>query len=162
MNHESPIPSANTRPGSHGNRRSLGNAPAALRHGVQFPDKVFGLHEMARNGHRLTLLGRERIDGIDYYALELTLSDGFVTRYYMDPTSWLLTRGREERALHPDIDPVKRTIEARNADYRKVGGLLYAFAATEVDLSTGQTLQTATTMEIRLNPDLPDGLFQRP
>src|SRR6476469_6585849 len=48
-------------------------AAAALRHGVQLPGKLFGLHELKKRGDRLELGGREKIDGIDYYVLRLTL-----------------------------------------------------------------------------------------
>src|SRR5438045_4355633 len=63
-------------------------AAAALRHGVQLPGKLFGLHELKKRGDRLELVGREKIDGIDYYVLRLTLSDGYTTSFYVDPDSW--------------------------------------------------------------------------
>jgi hypothetical protein len=39
-------------------------ATAALRHGIELPGKLFGLHELKRRGHRIELAGRENIDGI--------------------------------------------------------------------------------------------------
>ena len=60
-------------------------ATAALRHGVEFPGKLFGLHELRQRGHRLDLAGREKIDGTDYYALRFRLNDGYTTTLYVDP-----------------------------------------------------------------------------
>src|SRR3954447_20736499 len=57
-------------------------ATATLRHGVELPGHLFGLHEMRQRGHRLDLIGTETIDGINYYALRLTLSDGYATTLY--------------------------------------------------------------------------------
>jgi hypothetical protein len=83
----------------------------ALRHSAQLPTNVLGLHEMAAHGHRLDLAGREEIDGILCFAVDLTLDDGFRTRYFVDPKSFLVTRSRVRKALHPDNDPTPTTIE---------------------------------------------------
>src|ERR687892_2365015 len=71
--------------------------------------KLFGLHELQRRGHRVDLTGRERIDGIDYCALRITLNDGYTTTLYVDPKSWLVTRRRDFRPLHVDVDPTPTT-----------------------------------------------------
>jgi hypothetical protein len=82
-------------------------ATTALRHGVELPGKLFGLHELRQRGHRVDLASRERIDGTDYYALRITLNDGCTTTLYLDPKSWLITRRRDVRPLHVDIDPTQ-------------------------------------------------------
>src|SRR5205085_2780369 len=74
-------------------------ATAALRHGVQLPGKLFGLHEFKLRGGRIELSGREKIDGIDYYVPRLTFGDGYTTSLYVDPQSWLITRRRDVRPL---------------------------------------------------------------
>jgi len=88
-------------------------AIAALRHGVELPGKLFGLHELHQRGHRIDLANREVIDGTNYYALRVALSDGYTTTLYVDPNSWLITRRRDLRPLHVDIDPTPTTIESR-------------------------------------------------
>src|SRR5258708_24774065 len=50
---------------------------AALRHGLEFPTNLRGLHEMRTRGHQLALVGRELIDETNYYVLRLRLQDGF-------------------------------------------------------------------------------------
>src|SRR6476659_7650053 len=57
-------------------------ATAALRHGVELPGKLFGLHELKQRGHQIDFVGRESVDGINYYVLRLTLSDGYNTTLY--------------------------------------------------------------------------------
>jgi hypothetical protein len=64
-------------------------AAAALRHGVELPGKLFGLHELKARGHKLKSIGREQIDGGNYYVLELILNDGYAVSLYVDPHSWL-------------------------------------------------------------------------
>jgi hypothetical protein len=135
---------------------------AALRHGIEFPFKLFGLHEMAARGHRLELQAREVVDGIDYHVLRLTLDDGFQVTYYVHPESWLIERERTRRALHVDVDPTPEWIETVYSDYRPVGGVLYPFKQMERQLTTGKVLSTGTVREIRINPPLAADRFAPP
>ena len=137
------------------------NATAALQHGVELPGKLFGLHEIKQRGHELELAGREQIEGINYYALALTLKDGYHTTLYVDPTSWLITRRRDFRPLHVDIDPTPTTIEQRSTDFRAVSGVQFAFASSETDLKTGKKLETAQIKSIKINPPVDPSFFQK-
>lgn len=136
-------------------------ATATLRHGVELPGHLFGLHELAHRGHHIELSGREEIDGINYYLLRLKLADGYETTLLVDPRSCLVTRRRDVRPLHPDVDPTPTTIENRMTDFRRVGNLLFAFASIDVDLATGQTLETTTIRSITLNPGLDPKVFDK-
>lgn len=132
---------------------------AALRHGVELPGKLFGLHELRQRGHRVDLAKREVIDGTNYYALRITLSDGYTTTLYVDPHSWLITRRRDVRPLHVDVDPTPTAIESRFSDFRKVNGVLFAFAGADVDLATGKTLETTSVRSVKLNPQSDASIF---
>ena len=135
-------------------------APAALRHGVELPSHLFGLHELRPRGHRLELAGREKVEGINYHVLRITLADGYKTTLYIDPDSWLITRRRDVRPLHPDVDPTPTTIENKMSDFRRVGDLLYPFASTDTDLTTGKTLETTAVRSITLNPAVDPETFE--
>ena len=136
-------------------------ATAALRHGVELPGHLFGLHELQSHGHRLELVGREKVDGINYHVLRITLSDGYTTTLYLDPDSWLITRRRDVRPLHPDVDPNPTTIENKMTDFRRVGDLLYSFASTDTDLATGKVLETTSVRSITLNPAIDPSVFEK-
>ncbi len=136
-------------------------ATAALRHGVELPGKLFGLHEQRQRGHRVDLAGREKIDGIDYYAVRLTLNDGFTTTLYVDPRNWLITRRRDVRPLHVDVDPTPTTIESRFSDFRKVDGVLFPFASTDTDIATGKVLETTRIHSIKLNLQFDPTIFSK-
>lgn len=135
---------------------------AALWHGIVKPGKLYGLHEQEALGNRLELEGRELVDGVNYYVLKLTLKDGFVIHYFVNPDTWLLERNRDTRALHPDLDTTEKLTEGRNSDFRKVNGVVYAFKSITVDLKTGAILSTDTISEIKINPDLDEAQFQKP
>lgn len=137
-------------------------AAEVLRHGVELPGKIFGLEELQRRGHQLDLVGREKVEGIDYYVLRLTLSDGYVTTLYVDPQTWLIARRRDVRPLHVDIDPTPTTIEQRNADFRAVGGVKFAFSMTEIDLKTGEELERTKVNAVKINPPIDPSIFEKP
>jgi hypothetical protein len=136
-------------------------AAAALRHGVELPGKLLGLHELKERGHRVELVGREKIDGIDYYVLRLTFSDGYTTSLYVDPQSWLITRRRDVRPLHVDVDPTPTTIEQRSSDFRQVSGVRFAFASTEIDLKTGKQLESTNVSSLKVNPPIDESIFKK-
>jgi hypothetical protein len=134
---------------------------AALRHGVELPGKLFGLHELHQRGHRVDLAKRETIDGTNYYVLRITLADGYVTTLYVDPNSWLITRRRDFRPLHVDVDPTPTTIESRFSDFQKTGGVMFPFVSTDVDLATGKILETTQGALVKLNPQFDSTIFDR-
>ena len=134
---------------------------AALRHGVELPGNLFGLHEMQTRGHRLELSGREQIDGVEYYVIHVTFADGYETSLFVDPQTWRITRRRDVRALHPDADPTTTTIESRKSDWRQVNGVWFAFAGEDVDLKTGKVIETTTVKEIKVNPPIDAAMFTK-
>ena len=137
------------------------NAAATLQHGVELPGKLFGLHELKQRGHQVELIGREKIDGVNYYALAVTLKDGYRTTLYVDPNTWLITRRRDFRPLHVDIDPTPTMIEQRSTDFRFVSGVQFAFASSETDLKTGKVLETSQIKSIKINPPIDPSFFQK-
>ena len=142
-----------------GVREGTPQAAAALRHGIELPFKLFGLHEVRDRGHRLEFVGREEIAGVDYDVLRLTLDDGFETLYYLNAGTGLIDRDRQRRALHVDVDPTPEWIETTYEDYRPVAGVLFPHRQVERQLGSGKVLSTVTVREIRINPPLDPARF---
>jgi hypothetical protein len=136
-------------------------ATPALWHGILMPDKMFGLHESESVGSKVSLEGREKLDGIDYYRIKLTLKDGFAIYYYINPDNWRIERSRDFSALHPDVDPTKKSFETRYSDFRMQDGVLRSFRSDRYDLKTGENVQTTVIQSIKTNPELDSKLFQK-
>ena len=136
-------------------------AAAALRHGVELPGKLFGVHEVQQRGQKLELSGRETVAGVDYYVLRLTFADGYTTTLYVDSNTWLIARRRDVRPLHVDVDPTPVTIESRYSDFRAISGVQFSFANTDVDLTTGKVLETTTVKSILVNPVVAETIFEK-
>ena len=137
-------------------------ATAALAHGLELPGHLFGLHELQSRGAKLELAGRESVNGTKFYLLKLTLRDGYSTTLYVDPATWLVTRRRDFRPLHPDIDPTPTTIEQRSWNFRVVNGVKFAFAGSETDLKTGKLLESSLIKDIKINPPIDRAMFDTP
>src|SRR5581483_3058904 len=136
-------------------------AAAALRHGIELPGKLFGLHELKARGHSIKLLRREKIDEVSYHVLQLVLSDGYTVSLYVDPNSWLVMRRRDVRPLHVDVDPTPTTIEQISSDFRDINGVKFPFATTETDLTSGKLLESTVTKNVTINPTLVPTFFER-
>lgn len=134
----------------------------ALWHGTQFPGGIFGLEDMRANGHKLDYLGREVLDGVDYYVLKLTLSDGFETYRYINPDTWLIERGRDFRAFHPAINDKKTWVETVSSDYRPVAGVLRSYLSVNNDLTAGKQVAQQTATAFKVNPVFDPAIFQMP
>jgi hypothetical protein len=136
-------------------------ATATLRHGVELPGKLFGLHELQSRGHRIDFKGREKIDGVDHYSLHVVLADGYETALYVDPRSWFVTRRRDVRPLHVDVDPTPTTIESHISDFRAVSGVFFGFSGVDTDLNTGKVLERTEIRAIKVNPEIDPSIFDK-
>ena len=132
----------------------------ALSHTPQLPNHIFRLKDMAANGHTLELLEHEVVDGIDFWVLKLTLSDGFENYLWVDSDSGFVTRVRNTRALHVDINDEEKVIESRISDFRRVGDIVHPHRVVEVDLKTGETLVDITLLSMELNVELPGSYYR--
>ncbi|MCI0415084.1 hypothetical protein L0222_20115 [bacterium] len=135
---------------------------AALRNGIFLPGKLFGLHELTALGHRIDHEGRQEIDKTSYYVLKLTLDSGMETFLFVHPETGRIERTRDVKALHPDIDSTKKLTESANSDFRKVNGVLFSFKGVRKNLKTGETVQTTTLKEVKVNPVFEDSVFLKP
>ena len=131
----------------------------ALWHGTQYPGQILALAELPQHGHRIEISGHERVDGVDYDVLKLTMRDGFETYRYVNRKTGRIERSRDVRAPHPDIDAKRRPLDTAWSDFRKVDGVVRSFTETQTDLQTGKWNQTATVKSIRTLPVLADALF---
>ena len=135
---------------------------AALRNGIFLPGKLFGLHELTALGHRIDYEGRQEVDGISYHVLKVTLDSGMETFLFIHPETGRIERTRDVKALHPDVDPAKKLTESTSSDFRKIDGVLFAFQGVRKNLKTGETVQTTTLKEVKINPVFEDSVFDKP
>jgi hypothetical protein len=135
---------------------------AALRRALELPGWIFGVHELSGRGHQLSLAPPIVLDGVRHEVIELELDDGFRSDLIVDPETLRVVARREQRALHPDVDPAKHLIENRFSDFRSDGGVLRPYRSETIDLTTGTRLMVIEVRSVRVNSGLPRTLFRRP
>jgi len=123
---------------------------------------VYGLHELAGQGVRVSVSGPEELDGESYWVVDLVHEDGFEDRYYLDAETYLVARQRSDHALHPAVDPEVRRFESRYSDYREVDGVLCAFLIEKFDLDSGGRVQLTTVRSRESNTTEDRSIFLMP
>ena len=148
------------RSGSDPVERTGAAGTAALRRGAV--GNLYGLHEFPGLGYELRLVEPLEVDGTRYHAIEITSPDGRAEVQYLDPESHLVTRKRDVRAIHPDLDPTERRVENTFLDFREVDGILRPFRILNHDLDDGERLQETTVRSVTLNAAVDPAVFDYP
>ena len=130
---------------------------AALRHTAYFDDPLVMSLEP---GWAIELTGSERIGDRDAWRLRVRYPDGFTSESFVDKETWLLVARRITAPVHAFAEPV--TSQAVFGDYRPVNGVLFPFLLREVDLSTGETMDTSVWQSIEANVALAPSVFSPP
>lgn len=137
--------------------RTIGPASAASRHSTDVDGPFL---DYADKGSQIELLGTETINGRPAFQIRLTQMDGFATDYFIDQDSYLITASRRTAPIHAFGEAV--TSQSLYSDYRRVAGVLFPFASTEVELASGAELNSMQWGEIEANRDLPAAWFSPP
>ena len=114
------------------------------------------LVDYKRKGHRVELLGRENVEGVDAYKMKLTLKSGDVKHIYLNSRTYLEVKQITRRLDHG----VEIEVEVYYADYKPVDGILIAHSyEARVE---GQTVQLTTIEKVEINSHINDDIFKMP
>jgi len=92
----------------------------------------------------------EGVDAEPYErVVHLTLRDGFESWYWIDTRTCRVTRKRDFRAFHPDVDSTQSWIETRFSDFREAQGVSRAWTVRSIDLATGDTISDTRLLDAR-------------
>jgi outer membrane lipoprotein-sorting protein len=75
-------------------------------------------------GHKVELVGKEKVEGTDAYKLRVTLKNGNVRYIFLDADSYLDIRGEEKRTVRGTEMETEQTI----GDYKDTQGLLIPYS----------------------------------
>jgi len=108
-------------------------------------------------GHKVELLGKDKVEGTDAYKLKITLKNGDVITDYLDADSFLEIKQETKRMVRG----AEREIESSLGDYKEVNGLMFPFAM-ENGIKGGQEKEKLTISKIELNVPVDDSIFKMP
>ena len=93
-------------------------------------------------GNRVEYLGHDTVDGDDAYKLKVTLKNGDIVYYYLDPETFLEIRVENVRFIRGAV----REDFREPGSYKLVGGVYYPFS-----LESGSKLQPGNTVRITID-----------
>ena len=114
----------------------------------------YPLLDYKNKGHKLELLGKEVLDGIEVFKIKLKRKDGSEVIYFLDSKS-----GKELKNSHMMTrGEADYLIERISGDYKKVDWLLVPFSIeNRVD---GNTMLKILWEKVEINPDVDDSIFE--
>ena len=124
---------------------------------LQDQSDLWPLLDYQAKGHKVELLGKEKIEGTDAYKLKLTHSNGDVETLYLDADSFLEIKNEETRTVRGS----EQQTETSLADYREIGGLMFPFAI-ESGVKGSPDKQKITLEKVELNVPVEDSAFKMP
>jgi len=138
--------------------RTIGPAAAATRHGAQrFIDR---LYDYRSQGIHIVLLGHRKLSGVDELVLRETLRDGSSENVLLNAKSYLIDATEAIVPMHAFGDRL-HLIELYS-DYHPIGGVLFAYRNSEVDESTGKTLDSSLVLSVDTNLAYDKSYFSPP
>ncbi|HEY3173643.1 MAG TPA: hypothetical protein VGK86_13830 [Thermoanaerobaculia bacterium] len=108
-------------------------------------------------GHKVELVGKEKVEGTDVYKLKVTLKDGNVHYAFLDADSYLNIKGEAKRSVRGTEVETEQTI----GDYKDVGGLMIPHSF-EGGAKGKPEKQKITVEKIELDVPIEDARFSMP
>jgi outer membrane lipoprotein-sorting protein len=115
------------------------------------------LVDYKNKGHKIELLGKEKVEGTDAYKLKITLKNGDVITDYIDADSFLEIKQETKRMVRGSEQEIESTL----GDYKEVNGLMLPFAM-ENGIKGGQEKEKLTISKIEMNVPVDSSIFKMP
>jgi len=115
---------------------------------------LYPLVDYKNKGHKLELLGKEVLDGIEVFKIKLTRKSSSEVIYFIDGKNGMVLR-HSRTVTRGEADFIAESIPG---DYRKVDWLLVPFSIEyRVD---GNTISKILWEKIEINPEMDDSIFE--
>jgi hypothetical protein len=136
---------------------TTGAAEAATRRGAEFDESLV---DWQMKGHNVDLVGVSDLASGPANHVRVTLLDGWVKDYHIDPTTHLIAALGKAMPIHAVGEPVESV--SSYEDYRPVAGVVYPFRQVERRVSDGSVMNSLQWHSIEPNVSLEDGEFDPP
>jgi hypothetical protein len=115
------------------------------------------LVDYKEKGNTVEYLGHDEVDGDDVLRLKVTLKNGDILYYYLDPDTYLEIRKEIQQFIRGSIRD--RVVEL--GSYKAVGGVMYPFSLSQGP-KNNPTAQTTTVEKLEVNVPIPISDFALP
>lgn len=128
--------------------------PADLADAQRDLDLTGELVDYKVKGHTAELIGKETIDGKELYKIKLTRKDASISNYFVDPTSWYVTK----RTTAKSIQGQEIEIIENFSDFKKSGDG-YVYAAVVEQMPMGMKINYS---KVEINAPVNEKIFEKP
>jgi hypothetical protein len=115
------------------------------------------LVDYAEKGNRIEYLGHDMVDGDDALRLKVTLKNGDIVYYYLDPDTYLEIRKEIQQFVRGSVR--ERAVDL--GSYKPVDGVMYPFSISEGSRSNPGA-QVTTIQKIEVNVAFQESDFALP
>jgi outer membrane lipoprotein-sorting protein len=140
-------------PGEENAREVTGPQAEGARKNSEFDSPLL---DYASKGHKLELVGREKVGAADVYHLRLIKKDGAVEHYYIDTTTNLEVK----RTAEVDAGGATQVLESELSNYKTVEGMMVPHTIKQS--MGGMPVSQMTIDSIVFNGPMDDSLFKMP
>jgi outer membrane lipoprotein-sorting protein len=109
-------------------------------------------------GNKVEYLGHDTVDGDDVYELKVTLKNGDIVYYYLDPDTYLEIKREKQQFIRGSV----RESEEQLGSYKQVAGVYYPYSI-EMGVKNDPSQHMVITVEkIEVNVPIDDAQFKMP
>jgi hypothetical protein len=116
------------------------------------------LVDSKQKGNSIEYLGHDVVDGDDALRLKVTLKNGNIIYYYLDPDTYLEIRKETQEFIRGSVKENVTDI----GSYKPVGGVMYPFSIASGPKNDPTLWQTVTVEKIEVNIPLDPATFAVP
>ena len=116
------------------------------------------LVDYKEKGNTIEYLGKDTVDGDDAYRLKVTLKNGDIVYYYLDPDTYIEIRTERQQFIRGAV----RESQTDLGSYKQVNGVYYPFSIASGPKNRPDQKGTVTIEKIEANVDIPDSQFKMP
>jgi hypothetical protein len=113
------------------------------------------LVDYKKKGHKVELIGKEKIEGTDAYKLKVTKKNGDIETLYLDADAFLEIKSEGKRVVRGN--PVE--FESTTGDYKDVSGVMFPFS---IEFGAKNEKAKLSVTKVDVNPKIDDARFKMP
>ena len=109
-----------------------------------------------KEGAKIELVSKEKLDGADVYLLKVTKKDGDESQVYVSASTYFIVKtSGKVKANGQEIDT-----EVNFSNYKAVDGLYFPFTIETASPMGG--MMTVDTLSVEVNPSIDASIFAKP
>jgi len=132
-------------------------SPEDLKEAEEQADLDGPLVDWKEKGHKVELVGKDKVEGTDAWKLKVTLKNGNIEYIYLDTDSYLDIKTEEKRTVRGTETETEQTI----GDYKEVSGLMIPHSM-EAGAKGRPEKQKITIEKVEVNAPIDDSRFAIP